>query len=79
MAVRHRSLHLSPLTPDLSLRTLERRLDDGYQRIEQGIADGIDVSRWEEFWIDLLRQYETQADLLAATDDSTAEDWDLAA
>lgn len=79
MAVRHRPVHLSPLTPNLSLRTLERRLDDGYRRIDQGIADGINVARWEEFWIDLLRQYEMQADQLGATDDAAAEDWDLAA
>ncbi|MGB3329273.1 MAG: hypothetical protein WBA46_09990 [Thermomicrobiales bacterium] len=79
MAVRHLSSHLSPLSPDLSLRTLECRLDDGYRRIEQGIADGIDVTRWEEFWIDLLRQYEVMADQLAETDDASAEDWDLAA
>ncbi|MGC4107048.1 MAG: hypothetical protein QM753_12000 [Thermomicrobiales bacterium] len=79
MAVRHLSSHLSPLSPDLSLRTLERRLDDGYRRIDEGIADGVDVSRWEEFWIDLLRQYEVLADQLTATDDAAAEDWDLAA
>ncbi|MGC4191400.1 MAG: hypothetical protein QM589_09570 [Thermomicrobiales bacterium] len=78
MAVRHLSFH-TPLSPDLSLRTLERRLDDGYRRIDQGIADGLDVSHWEEFWIDLLRQYEVMADQLAAADDPDAEDWDLAA
>ncbi|HWK79938.1 MAG TPA: hypothetical protein VNP95_04185 [Thermomicrobiales bacterium] len=79
MAVRHLSSLSSTLSPDLSLRMLERRLDDGYRRIDQGIADGLDVSHWEEFWIDLLRQYEVMADQLAATDDEGAEDWDLAA
>jgi len=79
MAVRHLSSLSSTLSPDLSLRMLERRLDDGYRRIDQGIADGLDVSHWEEFWIDLLRQYEVMADQLAATDDEVAEDWDLAA
>lgn len=79
MAVRHLSSLSSTLSPDLSLRMLERRLDDGYRRIDQGIADGLDVSHWEEFWIDLLRQYEVMADQLATTDDEVAEDWDLAA
>jgi len=79
MAVRFLSPNSSPLSPDRSLRTLERRLDDGYRRIDQGIADGLDVSHWEEFWIDLLHQYEIMADQLSATDDAEAEDWDLAA
>lgn len=42
-------------------RTLEARLDDGYWRIEQARARGEDVSAWEDFWIDLLRQYERAA------------------
>lgn len=42
--------------------TLERRLEDGYQRIDAAIADGEDVERWETFWIDLLRQYEALFD-----------------
>ncbi|MGN6033399.1 MAG: hypothetical protein ACTHQE_17235 [Thermomicrobiales bacterium] len=81
MAVRHLSSLSPTLSPDLSLRTLERRLDDGYRRIDQGIADGLDVSHWEEFWIDLLRQYEIVADQLTASgdDDQDLEDWDLAA
>ena len=39
-------------------RTLERRLDDGYQRIEEALRDGADVGAWEDFWIQLLREYE---------------------
>ncbi len=46
------------------LRSLERRLDDGYARIEQAIARGEDVTSWEAFWIDLLRQYESAWDEL---------------
>jgi hypothetical protein len=38
---------------------LERRLDDGYRRIEDAIASGIDVTTWESHWIELLRQYES--------------------
>ncbi|HEX5497990.1 MAG TPA: hypothetical protein VFX03_02145 [Thermomicrobiales bacterium] len=37
---------------------LERRLDDGYQRIDAALSDGQDVARWEDFWVGLLREYE---------------------
>jgi hypothetical protein len=37
---------------------LARRLDDGYQRIDAAIADGQEMARWEDFWLDLLREYE---------------------
>jgi hypothetical protein len=36
-------------------------LEDGYARIEQAQARGEDVTAWEEFWIDLLREYEAAA------------------
>jgi hypothetical protein len=42
--------------------TLERRLDDGYQRIEEARMQGRDVQAWEEFWIQLLREYEEICD-----------------
>lgn len=45
--------------------TLERRLEDGYRRIEQAAREGKDVSAWETFWINLLRQYEALCDSLA--------------
>ena len=44
--------------------SLARRLDDGYRRIDQAIATGADVSAWESFWIDLLREYESVCDEL---------------
>jgi len=47
-------------------RTLERRLDDGFQRIDQALRDGADVAAWEDFWIQLLREYESLCDDLAA-------------
>jgi len=50
-----------------TLRRLEERLDDGYQRIEEGLRRGEDVERWEAFWLDLLRQYETLVDSFRAT------------
>lgn len=44
------------------LETLERRLADGYARIEEARTRGQDVTAWEEFWIDLLHQYEAAVD-----------------
>lgn len=79
MAVRYLAQHSSSRASEHSLRTLERRLDDGYRRIDQGIADGVDVANWEEFWIDLLRQYEVLSDEIAAADAAGPENWDLAA
>jgi hypothetical protein len=44
---------------------LERRLDDGYRRIEQAHSAGQETSAWDSFWIELLHQYESLADDLA--------------
>ena len=44
--------------PDTRRRTLEDRLDDGYQRIDQALLSGADVSEWESFWLRLLGEYE---------------------
>jgi hypothetical protein len=46
--------------PDLSARrrSLEDRLDDGYQRIDQAALSGTDVTEWESFWLRLLGEYE---------------------
>ena len=44
------------------LEALERRLADGYARIEDARSRGQDVTAWEEFWIDLLHQYELTVD-----------------
>ncbi|MBX3069670.1 MAG: hypothetical protein KF883_04100 [Thermomicrobiales bacterium] len=38
--------------------TLERRLHEGYVRIEEALVAGQDVAGWERFWIELLHQYE---------------------
>ena len=48
------------VSPDLGTRrrTLEDRLDDGYQRIDQALLGGADVSEWESFWLRLLGEYE---------------------
>jgi hypothetical protein len=44
---------------------LVRRLDDGYQRIDQAIRDGADVGAWEDFWFQLLLEYERICDDLS--------------
>jgi hypothetical protein len=44
---------------------LARRLETGYDYIERMIAAGEDVTKLEEFWIQLLRQYEAVCEGLA--------------
>ncbi len=44
------------------LVVLERRLEDGYLRIDAARRNGRDIQTWESFWIDLLHQYEAVAD-----------------
>ena len=58
---RHSATPTAGLT---TLQALERRLDDGYARIEEALARGEDVSAWESFWIDLLHLYEAEWDSL---------------
>lgn len=48
----------SPTTISSRRESLERRLDDGYRRIDEAALSGVDVSDWESFWIRLLREYE---------------------
>jgi hypothetical protein len=52
--------------PELERRRLclARRLDDGYRRIDHAVVSGTDVSAWESFWIELLREYEAVCDEL---------------
>ncbi len=38
---------------------LEQRLEDGYVRIGEAEALGREVSSWEDFWLTLLRDYES--------------------
>jgi hypothetical protein len=46
--------------------SLYARLEVGYDRIAQGLEDGQDVMSWEDFWIQLLREYESVCDQLTA-------------
>lgn len=60
--------HLRDLTEDVASArdergdarrgSLERRLEDGYRRIDQAALAGADVTEWESFWIRLLGEYE---------------------
>ncbi len=40
------------------LRYLEERLNDGYELIEKRRDAGLDVSKLEAFWMQLLHEYE---------------------
>jgi hypothetical protein len=46
---------------DPRTKSLASRLEDGYQRIEDAQRRGEDITAWEQFWIDLLREYEAQS------------------
>lgn len=39
-------------------KSLEQRLEDGFERIDQASLAGSDVTDWESFWIRLLGEYE---------------------
>jgi hypothetical protein len=54
-----------------SVAKLERRLEDGWQRIDEGKRGGADVAGWEDFWMVLLRQYEDEVLEMR----SIKEDW----
>jgi hypothetical protein len=56
--VEHRSTSRPSTDLDARRRTLEVRLDDGYQRIDQAVLSGSDVTDWESFWLRLLDEYE---------------------
>ncbi len=44
---------------------LIERLDRGAARIEEARAQGKNVNDWEDYWIQLLRNYEKVCDQLA--------------
>lgn len=39
-------------------------LEQGYARLQQRIMQGQDASEWEEFWVNLLNEYERVCDEL---------------
>ena len=52
--------------------SLCRRLEQGYAKIERGLAEGRDVTDWEDLWISLLREYERICDELDRSEDLAA-------
>jgi hypothetical protein len=48
------------------MRRLLFRLEDGYEKIVQAAANGDDVRRWEDVWLQLLCEYEQLYDQMAA-------------
>ena len=54
----HRATPLGISVGAARRKSLEHRLDDGYQRIDQAALAGSDVTDWESFWIRLLGEYE---------------------
>jgi hypothetical protein len=56
----------SPETIEDRVARLELRLQDGFSRIGEAMSHGIEVDNWECHWIELLREYESLEDELAA-------------
>lgn len=55
-----------PETVEDRITRLELRLEDGFVRIGEAMNHGIEVDNWEQHWIELLREYESLQDELAA-------------
>lgn len=55
------------------IAALEIRLQDGFLKIGQAMAERQDVDHWERVWIELLREYEALSDELALAKPEQAE------
>lgn len=51
---------------EAEMQRLLFRLEDGFEKIARAAADGEDVGRWEDLWIQLLSEYELLHDQMAA-------------
>jgi hypothetical protein len=51
---------------EAEMQRLLFRLEDGFEKIARAAADGEDVRRWEDVWIQLLCEYEQLHDRMAA-------------
>ncbi len=60
----------SPARLDERTTVLRARLEDGYNRIAAAQLAGEDVERWEDFWIELLSQYEALCDEAAESSEA---------
>lgn len=61
----------SVTTKQTEADVLRARLEAGHERIEQAKQVGIDVRSWEDFWIQLLHEYEAACDEVAAAEGDT--------
>jgi len=59
-------------TRDERIAKLEARLAKGFIAIGEATAEHIDVTNWERAWIELLREYESLEDEIAAHHAETA-------
>ena len=57
---------MQPDTRDERIAKLEARLTKGFIAIGEATSKHIDVTNWERAWIELLREYETLNDEIAA-------------
>ncbi len=62
MTKRAKPVALKPVDDEAT--TLLKRLEDGYEKIEVAQASGRDTAFLEEFWINLLHEYEAVCDEL---------------
>ena len=60
------STHIDRHSMEAEIQRILFRLEDGFENIARAAADGDDVSRWEDIWIELLGEYERLHDQLAA-------------
>ena len=51
-----------PADRSARIATIERRLADGYWRIDAAQGSGEDTGVWEDYWITLLHSYEALCD-----------------
>ena len=62
MAKRTQPVALKPVDDEATV--LLKRLEDGYEKIKVAQANGRDTAFLEEFWINLLHEYEAVCDEL---------------
>lgn len=57
---------MQPESKEDRIARLEARLQDGFTKIGDAMSRGVEVDNWERHWIELLREYETLEDEIAA-------------
>jgi transposase len=64
MTMAKRRAPISITTKRSEADVLRQRLESGYERIELARQSGIDTRTWEDFWVNLLHEYEAVCDEL---------------